>query len=137
MTAPLSNLQSAVYDRLITNAPLTALLAAGTASILDHVPAGTEFPYVALGEMTQTALRTQNGTSHDIHLNIHSYSRYYGFAEIQNIMAAIAAALENADFPVDAYQLVLCQSLEAATLLESDGATRHGILRFRIILDPL
>lgn len=137
MTSPLSALQTALYSRLTGDAPLTALLAAGAGGILDHVPAGTPFPYIVLGEATQTPIGTQDGVDFDITLNIQGFSRYNGFAEIQNIMSAISTALENAVFPVSGHQLVLCLSLDSSTLLEGDGETRSSLQRFRIVLSPL
>lgn len=137
MTAPLSSLQTALYSRLTADSALTALLASGVNSILDHVPAGTPFPYIVLGEMEQAPVMTQDSSGHDVTITIHGFSRYNGFAEIENIMAAVSSALENAPFPVGGYQLVLCQPVQSSTLLDSDGETRHSLQHFHIVLDPL
>lgn len=130
------DVQTGVYARLTGAAGLTALLAGGAAGVRDHVPPGTAFPYVVLGEAAARPLDTQDTSGNDIALTLHIYSRGAGMKETKNIMAAIDAALHNAAFAVPNHTLVLCRRLEAAVSLESDGLTRHGVQRFQLITEP-
>jgi hypothetical protein len=128
--------QAAVYSRLCADAGLTSLLAAGAASIFDHVPQGSAFPYIALGSLAARPLETQGGGGYDISLDIHCYSRALGMKQARAVMAAVASALHGADFAVTGQVLVLCRLTEQETALEPDGETRHGLQRFTIITEP-
>ena len=129
--------QGGVFTRLAGVAALTSLLAAGANSILDHVPAGTVFPYVVLGEASSTPVDSQRTSGNDVTVTIHTYSRGFGMKQAKQIMLAIYDALHNVAFAVPNQTLVLCQCLDAHTLLEGDGLTRHGIQRFQLITDPV
>jgi hypothetical protein len=128
--------QAAVYSRLCADAGLTALLAAGVDSVFDHVPQGSAFPYIALGNLSARPMETQGGGGYDITLDIHCYSRALGMKEARGIMSAIAAVLHDADFSVSGQNLILCRMTEQETTLEPDGETRHGLQRFTIITEP-
>ena len=130
------DVQTGVYARLTGTAALTALLAEGEDSILDHVPAGTVFPYVVMGESEVRPLDTQRGFGNDLTLTLHSYSRSLGMKEIKEIMEKIYEALHETSFTVPNQTLILCRFLGADTLLSEDGLTRHGIQRFQIITEP-
>jgi hypothetical protein len=130
------DVQKAVYDRLAAASGLTALLAAGDGSIFDHVPRGSAFPYVAIGEMRLQPLDTQGGDGSDIDLSIHSFARGTGHREVRALMSAIHAALHDAAFPVANRTLVLCRLIAAESAMEGDGETYHGLQRFQIITEP-
>jgi len=130
------DVQSGVYTLLTTTSALTALLAAGAGSILDHVPAGTAFPYVVLGETHCRPMDSHAFSGNEVTLTLHTYSRGVGMQETRSIMAAMYDALHNADFAVPNQVLVLCQSIESTTALEDDGLTRHGVQRFRLVTEP-
>lgn len=130
------DVQKAVYDRLSATPGLTALLAAGASGVFDHVPRGSVFPYVAIGEMRLQPLDTQGGFGSDITLSIHSYSRGAGHKEAREITSAIYDALHEAEFSVANRTLVLCRLSGAASFMESDGETYHGLQRFQIITEP-
>lgn len=130
------DVQTGVFTCLTGNAALTALLADGGNSVLDHVPSGTVFPYVVLGESQLRLLETQGNSGSAITLVLHSYSRSAGMKELKNIMSRIYEALHYTSFTVPNQTLVLCQCLGAESVLEEDGLTRHGIQRFQIICEP-
>src|SRR4051812_9973374 len=89
------DVQSGVFTHLTAASALTALLADGAAGILDHVPAGTAFPYVVLGEMRCQPMDSQCFSGNDITVTLHVYSRGLGMQEARGIMAAIYDALHN------------------------------------------
>lgn len=138
------DVQTGVFARLTGIAGLTALLANGAASILDHVPTGTAFPYVVIGEARSQPLDTQGVSGNEVTLTIDTYSRATGMQEARHIMAQIYDALHNAAFSVPNQVLVQCQCLESATAVEADAfgrfeqnaAVRHGAQKFRIITEP-
>lgn len=131
------DVQAAVYSQLTTASALTAQLANGANSILDHVPAGTAFPYVVIGDMATGPMDTQRYGGYDIDLSIHIYSRASGMKEVKSIMAAIFDALHDQTFSVPNQILILCQQTSAQAALESDGITRRGLQNFNIITEPV
>ena len=128
--------QAAVYSRLCADTGVTGLLAAGDASIFDHVPEASAFPYIALGDMAAKPFETQVGTGNDIIFDIHCYSTGLGMKQAREIMAAVSSCLHEVAFTVTGHTLVLCRLASQETRLEADGETRHGLQRFRIITEP-
>ena len=139
------DVQTGVYAVLTGASGLTALLVNGADSILDHVPPGTDFPYVVLGAAQSVPLDTQGISGNEVTLTIDTYSRATGMNEVRHIMSQIYDALHNAAFAVPNQMLVQCRCLESATDIQADGAgrfqqdaiMRHGVQRFRIITEPV
>jgi len=131
------DVQAGVYARLSTALSLTGLLAPGAAGVLDHVPDGTRFPYVVMGEADLAPLDTQGCLGAEVVVTIHTYTRTPGMQKAKQIMAEIYALLHNADFSIPNQTLVLCRNVLSTTRLAEDGITRHGVQRFRIVTEPL
>lgn len=136
--AALWPLQQAVYDRLTADAGLTALLAEGAAGVFDHVPQASAFPYVTIGEASavpgELASKTEPALAQS--LTLHVWSRDRGFGETKRILAALTAALDDAPLTVAGQTLVALRFEFAATFLDPDGLTRHGVQRFRAWTQP-
>ena len=130
------DVQKAVYARLAASAGVTMLLAGGAASVYDHVPENSSFPYIMIGEIAGKPLETVTGGGRDLLLALHVYSRLSGFKETREIMGAVHAALHDADFAVAGQNLVLCLEAGSATVLEGDGVTRHGKMEFHLVTEP-
>ena len=131
------DVQTGVFTCLTENAALIDLLANGADSVLDHVPVGTAFPYIVIGESQSKPLDGQRVSGNDMILTLHIYGRGCGMQEIRRIMSAIYDALHTVSFAVPNQILVLCQYVDSETVLEDDGMTRHGIQRFQIITEPV
>lgn len=127
--------QAAVYGVLTEANAVTAQLAAGAASVFDHVPQGSAFPYIVLGDSAAQPLETQEGGGFDSTIGIHAYSRGLGMKEAKSIMAAVAGALHDQSFAVAGQRLVFCRLISQE--LRQEGETRHGVQRFRIITEPV
>ena len=126
--------QAAIYGVLAGNSALTAQLAEGASSVFDHVPQGSAFPYIVLGNSAAQPLETQSGGGCDSTVDIHAYSRALGMKEAKSVMAAVSDALHNQNFTVAGQRLVFCRLISHE--LRQEGETRHGISRFRIITEP-
>lgn len=124
--------QKAVYTRLVGDAALQTLLG-NPPRVFDHVPAGSAFPYVVIGESRGAPFdgKTEDGFEQTV--TLHTWSRYRGLKETKDIMAGIVAALDGADPLIAGHHLVLLRLVFAATMVDPDGLTRHGIQRFRIV----
>lgn len=119
-------LQEAVYSRLNSNL---------SCPVYDAVPPNAEFPYVTIGEVTAIPFDTDDSVGFESTITIHVWSRYNGFAQIKRIQREIYSRLHRKTFDVDKYDLVGCNFEFSETILDPDGATRHGISRYRIITE--
>lgn len=142
-------LYSALFTRLTSYAPLTAQLATHNygggitlPAVYDEVPQAADgavasaFPYVRIG----TFSRDENDTDTELGfigtLMIHTWSRSAGMKQAEAIMDAIYDALHFYDLTVSGYGVSTIHQEFAEVMLDSDGKTRHGVQRFRIILEP-
>ena len=103
--------------------------------VLDDVPQGQAFPYVVIGEDTVTDWpMLGDDEAEEIDTVIHVWSRYAGKREVKELMGTIKVALHQQSLPVDGPQLVTLRFAFEAVFLEPDGLTRHGVIRFRALL---
>ena len=140
---------SALFTRLTGYAPLTAQLASHNygggmtlPAIYDDVPQAADgavtsaFPYVRIGAF----IRDENDTDTELGftgtLTIHTWSRGAGMKQAEAIMDAIYDALHFYNLIVTGYGVSTIHQEFAEIMLDSDGKTRHGVQRFRIILEP-
>jgi hypothetical protein len=128
-------LQQAVFAALTADAALTALL--GPGRILDDVPQGTAMPYVTLGPATlrDASTGTEDGTEHG--LAIHVWSGARGKKETHAILSAIRAALHDRPLALTGHRLVNLRHQLSEVRRDPDGATLHGLARFRALTEPL
>lgn len=106
----------------------------GNVSVFDDVPEGTPYPYVVIGEETaaNNGTKTLDGVEHT--LTIHAWSQYRGRREIKEIMQSIYENLHNTDISIAGASLVNIRQEFNTTLSETDGITRHGVMRFRAVV---
>ena len=124
-------LQLAIFARLNAFAALTALVD----DIYDHVPQEALFPYLRIGEFTGIPFDTHSDQGGDNTITIHSWSRHRGFMEIKQIQRETYNALHRFALVVTGFDTIDCVYESADTFLDDDGLTRHGVQRFRVILD--
>jgi len=138
--------QKAVYLALRADTNLLAMLARDVndktkPAIYDNVPeavdAGSDsvFPYVTIGDDTFIEWDTDNSQGKEGTLTIHSWSRYRGRKEVKEIQGAIYDRLHLSNLIFNGYYSVLMLSEYSETLVDPDGLTRHGVQRFRLIME--
>lgn len=125
-------LQKSIYAKLNTDSTITTTY---SATVHDHVSSGTAFPYVVIGEETNT----DDSSSKDIDFNeftltIHTFSRNRGRKEAKQIMARIYTLLHKASLTVTGATHVNTRFEYSDVVREQDGLTYHGVQRFRTIL---
>lgn len=123
--------QRAVYSQLTAQLP--------SVLVVDHViqPEDTgkqRFPYVAIGDATVSEWDTDDASGGDVDVSLHIWSRERGGREVKQLQGLVYEALHRQEFPIDGYHLVTVDYQTSEIYLESDGATRHGISRFRILI---
>lgn len=109
-------------------------VAGSNVSVFDDVPVNTAYPYVVIGEETTSnnGTKTKDGLEHT--LTIHAWSQYRGRREIKEIMKSVYENLHNTAISVSGATLVNIRQEFSTTLAETDGITRHGVMRFRVII---
>lgn len=103
-------------------------------SVYDDVPEGRSYPYIVIGEETSRNISAKDRDAHEHTLTIHVWSQYRGRKEIKQIMEQIYTALHDSAITVSGASLVNIKQEFEQTLLEGDGITRHGIIRFRAVV---
>lgn len=127
------DLHTAIYDRLQAFGTLTALVGG---RILDHVTQDETFPYVKIGEeLVTTSWDTHDSKGSNNIVVLHVWSRYRGIKEVKDIQQAIYDALHQHSLTVSGADTITCEFDSANYVLDPDGLTRHGIGRYRVILD--
>ena len=106
-----------------------------SATVHDHVPSGTSFPYIVIGEETMTdESSTKDIDFNNFTLTIHTFSRNRGRKEAKQIMARIYELLHTASLSVSGATHVNTRFEFSDVVKEQDGLTYHGVQRFRTIL---
>ena len=70
-------------------------------------------------------------------VNLHVGSQKEGTKEIRGLMDKCHGALHNVDLVLANGQSVLCQFVRHDVVIDSDGITRHGIMRFKLLVSEV
>ena len=125
-------LQRLIYERLSLD-PVIGELVAGR--IFDDVPQGECFPYITIGEDDARPWGNDCVQGLESLITIHAFSRYAGRREVKDISAAVVDVLHNAKLVDNSGVYAAVCSLDMQTAMtEADGATRHAVIRFRVLL---
>lgn len=119
-------LHKAVFDKL------TADLAT---PVYDHVPPNASFPYVVIGEDTHVPFDTDDSLGSESTITIHVWSRYRGKKEAKQIQGEVYDALTRQELTVEDHDLVTIEFEYSDVVLDPDGQTRHGVQRFRAVVE--
>lgn len=121
------NVATAIYSRLTGDATLVGLVE----GIYDDVPQDTAYPYVVIGEETTVNNGSKTLDGQEYTLTLHVWSRYRGFKEVKQIMERIYTLLHNYDLSATGASVANLRQEFTSTLMDADGLTRHGVIRFR------
>jgi hypothetical protein len=137
MSAPsLAALQDALYAALASSAALQALIGV-PARVFDHVPDGTAFPYVEIGEVSARRFDSASRNGLDCTVTLNVWSRYSGRREAKQILDAIYAVLHDGSLSVAGNAHVLTSFQSAETKRDDDGLTYHGLVKYRVIVQAV
>ena len=133
MSVHIFELQKSVFSAL-NGASITDAGGSAITCVFDDVPQDTAYPYIVIGEETASNISTKTLDMHEHTLTIHTWSQYRGRKEIKVIMEQIYDTLNNASLSVSGGQAVNMKQEFLTTLVDADGITRHGIMRFRAVV---
>tara|TARA_Y100001937_G_scaffold113706_1_gene162696 strand:- start:231 stop:641 length:411 start_codon:yes stop_codon:yes gene_type:complete len=126
-------LQKSVFG-VLNSANITDAAGSAITGVFDDVPEGTGYPYIVVGEESSNNVSTKSLDMHEHTLTIHTWSQYRGLKEIKVIMKQIYDNLNDVNLSVSGGQAVNMKQEFLTTLVDADGITRHGIMRFRAVV---
>ena len=124
-------LQSAIYQVLTDNTDLMAIIS----GVFDRPPQGTLYPYITLGDMTGADWSTKTTSGMEYNIPLHIWSRQGGRMEAATIMEVLYGCLHQANFSVVNQSLVSIRFFSSDIVLENDGYTYQGIMKFIAYLE--
>lgn len=122
-------LQAAIHTALTSDTALMGMVS----GIYDHVPAKTEHPYVTVGNMRVSDM-SAGAVLLRAELALHTYSRARGRKEASDIMGELHRLLQAMTVPAMGYSIVSTRHVSSEIVLERDGLTYQGRMRFEVVL---
>ena len=120
----------AVYTKLNNTSGLTGLLSESLAD--DQV-----FPKIWIEDGGADDWSNKDDNGLEANINLHIGSRYRGTKELRGLMDKCYAALHFVDLTLTNGQSVLCQFTRHDIVTDSDGITRHGVMRFKLLVSEV
>ena len=133
MTSATWVLQSSVHSALIGDNVLIGLLGGG--QVFDHVPRGTEMPYVTFGPSSENDWSTIDETGYELRFSLHVWTEAIGRKSAEQIMSALRRILHDQTLAVSGFRLINLQHENSDLNRVSDGEVLQGIVRFRATLE--
>lgn len=127
--SPAWPIQTAVYSRLSGDTTLVTTLGA---QVYDKVPDSAAFPYVVIGDDTETPNDTMGKTGRDTTLTIHTWSQYPGKKQTKEIQDRVDELLDRWTPTVAGWSATQMLQEFRESFMDPDGVTRHGVSRYRI-----
>ena len=124
-------LQTTIYSTLSGDNTLTNTLGAG---VFDEVLENATYPFVSLGEETAIDYSTKDLNGGEYTINIHVWSQYKGSKQTKEIMDRIHDLLHDSSLSVSGFNLINLRFEFSDIMRDTDGVTRHGVMRFRAII---
>ena len=120
----------AVYAKLNATSGLTGIV---SESLNDT----DSFPKIWLEDGGADDWSNKDDDGLDAIVNLHIGSRYRGTKELRELMSKCHTALHFVDLTLANGQSVLCQFTRHDIVTDSDGITRHGIMRFNLLISEV
>ena len=129
--SPTWPLQQAVYARLSGDTELTSTLGY---AVYDHVPDSAPFPYVAIGEVTESPRDNMGRTGRDVVVTTHIWSQYAGMKQVDLGADRVDDLLDRWIPTVSGWNATEMLRVFFESFKDADGVTRHGVMKHRIHL---
>ncbi len=128
-------LQQAIFAALSASSDLQALIG-NPPRLFDLVPRDSAFPYVVLGDGSESdwSTSTEDGTEHSLQIDV--WSRSTGHKEAKQIADVIRALMNNAALTVSGATLIDVRYLTTEFSREPDGQTFRARLTLRAVTEP-
>lgn len=134
MTDPILALRTAIRDRLVADAALTAAL--GGPRVFDETPRDAVPPYVTFGEARAADWRNGGEGGREHLLALHVWSSAAGDREALAIAARVTDLLHDAALAPAGHRLVLIRLTSQETQRPGRDGLRRVLLRWRALTEP-
>ena len=135
MSAHEMALQKALIAHLKSDVAVQGLLGE-PARVWDAAPAGAAFPQLLIGRSESRPLGADGGGVEQA-LTLTVVSRFRGTEEVKAVLAAVRAALNDADLEVDGVRTVSLGVSFADVFPGADGARTFAVLRVRAVTEEV
>ena len=102
-----------------------------------QVLTGDVYPKLWLEDSGGVDWSTKTEDVVEVEVALHIGSRYAGEKETRDFFNDAHTALHNVTLNITPTQTVLCQYTRHEIILDSDAVTRHGIIRFRLLISEV
>lgn len=129
MKSPFLALHKAIRDRIINSTGR---------SVYDDFPENASMPYIVTGELEGRDWSDKFQPGQEVFATIHIWSDYPGKKEVAEIMNGVLQALTSEPISLGIEFNAICEGLDMSEIIiDIDGVTRHGILRFRYLIEEV
>ncbi|MER7874830.1 DUF3168 domain-containing protein [Streptomyces solisilvae] len=128
MTTALWPLQQAVYAALTADTTLMSLVS----GVYDEVPESAIHPYVSFGSVTELVDDAHDQRGLTTNLVLHVWSKYLGFREATEILAALDTVLDRQPLTVTGFKDVSVAHQQHTGLRDPDPEIRHINVTYRV-----
>ena len=106
--------------------------------VFDENPENEPYPYVVMGEISAKDWSDKFEDGMEVYSTIHVWSQYHGRKEADQMSDAILQALTSSPLDLAPNFRAALDRLDGYNLLvDLDGKTRHGVLRFKYLIEEL
>jgi hypothetical protein len=127
--SPAEPIQVAVFVRASTDAALATLGAA----VVDDTD-GAPYPYVSIGEGTETADNAHDQFGRDSTITLHVWSSESGFQQANRIANRLVQLFDHQPLTVEGHRVVAVRALTLTRLLDPrEPFVRHVAVPFRVV----
>ena len=107
-------------------------------TIYDDNPKQAPYPYVVMGEMTATDWSDKFEPGQEVYSTLHIWSQYKGRKEVVEMGDAILQVLTKSTLDLAPnFRAVLDELDMNEIIVDIDGITRHGIMRFKYLIEEV
>jgi hypothetical protein len=125
------------FETIISVQIYAALNGVISTSIYEQVPQGTEFPYVAIGQINHVEDDTDSTTARECTYTLHTWSDSHSLKEAQLIQGEMFDALHLLKFVEVGYTFTENYYLSSEIFTDSDGQTKHGVSTFKLTIQKV
>lgn len=126
----LSPIQTAVFNKLDKDTQLSSLIT----GVFDEVPEKQAYPYVEIGDITQTPFRTFGKKGYDTTVTLHIWNQHSGFKPLQDILVLLNDLLDEQPLTISGFKTVYLLFEHSIEIKDPDGITKHIAARYRLVV---
>ena len=107
-------------------------------TVYDENPENAPYPYIVMGEITARDWSDKSADGTEVYSTIHIWSQYHGRKEADEMADALVYAFSLGPLNLAPNFRAALNKLDSFNLMvDIDGVTRHGILKFKYLIEEL